>query len=197
MAAYRADAERPEGMEVNALSRNEGVTDITCLLQEWRGGDMQARDRLLQVVYGQVHAISCRAIRANPRATLSPTDLAHEALLRLLGKDAPWENRRHFYHVIALATRQVLVDSARKRLRNKRGGGALVESLGAADAAAVGAEEKLLYLNQAIEQLARHSSRCGQIVELTYFGGLERDEVATALDISVATVDRELRFARA
>ena len=96
--------------------------DITHLLDTWRGGDEQARELLVQRVYANVRAIAAQSLRAMPGATLSATDLAHEALLRLLGSELDWADRRHFFHVAAQATRQVLVDAARKRLTEKRGG---------------------------------------------------------------------------
>jgi hypothetical protein len=96
--------------------------DITRLIAAWRDGDVEARETLMQRVYANVRAIAAQSLRRMPGATLSPTDLAHEALLRLLGADLGWTDRRHFFHVAAQATRQVLVDAARKRLADKRGG---------------------------------------------------------------------------
>jgi len=99
--------------------------EITQLLRRWQDGDQVAREHLVEAVYAQVRAIAGRTVRANPDATLGATELAHEALLRLLGGDATWDNRRHFFNVVAQATRQILVDTARRRLRDKRGGGAV------------------------------------------------------------------------
>jgi RNA polymerase sigma-70 factor, ECF subfamily len=171
--------------------------EITQLLRRWQGGDESAREHLVEVVYHQVRVIARGALRANPGATLSPTDLAHEALIRLLGEQATWEDRKHFYNVVAQATRQILVDSARRRQRDKRGGGIAPESLSAADNVAVAEDENLLRINEAIEQLIARDVRSAQIIELTYFGGLERSEIAQALGLSVPTVDRDLRFGRA
>lgn len=171
--------------------------DITQLLRQWQGGDLGAREKVVEAVYAQVRAIAGRTVRANPGATLGATELAHEALVRLLGNEATWENRRHFFHVVAQATRQILVDAARRRLRDKRGGGALAVSLSAADEMAQAEDEDLLRLHEALEQLAARDPRKAQVLELTYFGGLDREEIARALEVSVPTVDRDLRFGRA
>jgi RNA polymerase sigma factor (TIGR02999 family) len=171
--------------------------EITQLLRRWQGGDLVARERLVEAVYAQVRAIAGRTVRANPGATLGATELAHEALARLIGAEATWEDRRHFFNVVAQATRQILVDAARRRMRDKRGGGAIAVSLSAADEQALGEDEDLLRLHEALEQLAARDPRKAQVLELTYFGGLDRDEVARALEVSVPTVDRDLRFGKA
>lgn len=171
--------------------------DITRLLRQWQSGDLVAREKVVEAVYAQVRAIAGRTVRANPGATLGATELAHEALLRLLGNEANWENRRHFFHVVAQATRQILVDAARRRLRDKRGGGALAVSLSAADEVAQGEDEDLLRLHEALELLAARDARKAHVLELTYFGGVDREEIARALEVSVPTVDRDLRFGKA
>lgn len=171
--------------------------EITQLLRRWQGGDLIARERLVEAVYAQVRAIAGRTVRANPGATLGATELAHEALARLLGAEATWEDRRHFFNVVAQATRQILVDAARRRLRDKRGGGVIAVSLSAADEQAQVEDEDLLRLHEALGQLAARDPRKAQVLELTYFGGLDREEVARALEVSVPTVDRDLRFGKA
>jgi RNA polymerase sigma-70 factor, ECF subfamily len=170
---------------------------ITRLLRQWQGGDASARERLIEAVYTQVRAIAGRSARALPGGSLSATELAHEALLRLLDADASWEDRRHFFNVVAQATRQVLVDAARRRLRDKRGGGAVAISLSAADNLACEEDATLLRLHEALAALAQQDARRAQVLELTYFGGLSREDVARALEVSVPTVDRDLRFGRA
>jgi RNA polymerase sigma factor (TIGR02999 family) len=115
----------------------------------------------------------------------------------MLGADADWADRRHFYNVVAQATRQILVDAARRRLRDKRGGGAVPLSLSAADGVACEEDATLLRLHEALEALARQDGRRAQALELTYFAGLDREQVARALCVSVPTVDRDLRFGRA
>lgn len=171
--------------------------EITRLLRQWQDGDLVAREHLVEAVYAQVRAIAGRTVRANPGATLGATELAHEALARLLGGEATWENRKHFFNVVAQATRQILVDAARRRLRDKRGGGAIAVSLSAADEQAEVEDEDLLRLHEALEQLAARDPRKAQALELAYFGGLDREEIARALGVSVPTVDRDLRFGKA
>jgi RNA polymerase sigma factor (TIGR02999 family) len=171
--------------------------DITQLFRRWQGGDEGAREQVVEVVYQQVRAIARGALSGNPGATLTPTDLAHEALIRLLGEQAGWADRRHFYRVVAMATRQILVDAARRRQRDKRGGGIVPEALSAADGVAGPEDEELIRIHEAIEQLALRDARSAQVIELTYFVGLERTQIAETLAVSVPTVDRDLRFARA
>lgn len=172
--------------------------DLTTLLAAWRSGDDAAREALMRRVYANVRAIAAQSLRCMPGATLSATDLAHEALLRLLGSELDWHDRRHFFHVAAQATRQVLVDAARKRLADKRGGGAQhVELDEAVGIASVESDELLLRVDAALRDLAGQDARRARTVELVYFGGLSRPEVAAALDVSEGTIDRDLRLARA
>lgn len=172
--------------------------DITRLLAAWRCGDEAAREALMRQVYANVRAIAAQSLRQMPGATLSATDLAHEALLRLLGSDLAWHDRRHFFHVAAQATRQVLVDAARRRLADKRGGCATrVELDDALDVATPDSDAQMLRVDAALRDLAANDERRARMVELVYFGGLNRSEVAAALDVSEGTVDRDLRLARA
>ena len=132
--------------------------------------------------------------------TFNPTALVHEALLKLLDGDADWRNRSHFLAVASLQMRAILVDHARARAALKRGGGALQVTLSAVQgevAAQGGAEIELLALDQALSQLEAHDPRMARVVAMTYFGGMQRDEIALVEGISVPTVDRDLRFARA
>jgi RNA polymerase sigma-70 factor (ECF subfamily) len=172
--------------------------DITRLIAAWRDGDADARDMLMQRVYANVRAIAAQSLRRMPGATLSATDLAHEALLRLLGADLHWTDRRHFFHVAAQATRQVLVDAARKRLADKRGGDVQHVDLDAAlTVAAPESDATLVRVDAALRDLALTDLRRAQTIDLVYFGGFNRTEVAAALEVSEGTVDRDLRLARA
>lgn len=170
---------------------------LTRLLRAWQDGDAGARERLMSLVYDRIRAIAAQSLQRQAGSTLTPTELAHEALVRLLGSEAAWEDRRHFFHVVAQATRQVLVDRARKRLADKRGAGD--EALPLSEAEHVGAEldQELVRVDDALSALGANDARQARIVELTYFGGFSREEVAQALETSVSTVDRDLRFARA
>ncbi len=170
--------------------------EITRLLRAWQGGDLGARERLVEAVYAQVRAIAARSLRANPAVTLGATEVAHETLARLLGSEPNWEDRKHFFHVVAQATRQVLVDAARRRLAEKRGGGAQPISLSAAEEQPQ-ADADLLRVHEALDQLAARDARKAQVLEFTYFVGLGREEIARTLAVSVPTVDRDLRFGKA
>lgn len=174
-------------------------SDLTALIRRWQAGDAGAREQVMALAYERVRAIAAQSLRRQGGATLTPTELAHEALMRLLGAQADWVDRRHFFHVVAQATRQVLVDRARKRLSEKRGAGAGTLPLSKAEN--VGApddwNDDLLRVDVALTQLGANDLRQARIVEMTYFGGFSREEIAQALDTSISTVDRDLRFARA
>lgn len=175
-----------------------GDHDVTQLITAWRAGDEGARDVMMSIVYGNVRAIAGQSLRKMPGATLSATELAHEALLRMLGTDAPWESRRHFYHVVAQATRQVLVDAARRRVSAKRGSGAEHVDIDAAlEVGSTQSDSTLMRLDSALDELAEAHERRARMIELVYFGGLSRNEVAAVLEVSDGTVDRDLRLARA
>ncbi|OPZ10006.1 MAG: RNA polymerase sigma factor [Alphaproteobacteria bacterium ADurb.BinA280] len=174
-------------------------SELTQLLQAWRGGDRSALDRLLPEVYSLLRRMASSRIGVNDRTpTLEPTALVHEALLRLMGQGADWQNRSHFLAIAALQMRAVLVDHARSRMAAKRGGGAAVLTLGALDAESNARNEiDLLALDQAMDQLRAQDERTARVIEMNYFAGMQREEIAEVLAVSVATVDRDLRFARA
>lgn len=172
--------------------------EITRLLVSWRSGDETAREALVARVYANVRAIAAQSLRAAPGATLGTTEVAHEALVRLLGADPNWVDHRHFFHVAAQATRQVLVEASRRRLADKRGGGAAHVDLDAATSVPAGEDDAtLVRIDDALSDLASNDPRRAQTVEMIYFGGFSRAEVAAALQVSEGTVDRDLRIARA
>jgi RNA polymerase sigma-70 factor (ECF subfamily) len=172
--------------------------DLTALIRRWQGGDHVAREELMRLAYDRVRAIAAQSLQRQDGSTLTPTELAHEALMRLLGAEAGWVDRRHFFHVVAQATRQVLVDRARKRLTEKRGAGGEAVPLSQAEGfGRLDRDADLVRVDEALSELVRHDPRQGRIIELTYFGGFSREEIADALETSVSTVDRDLRFARA
>lgn len=174
-------------------------SELTQLLQAWRGGDRRALDRLLPEVYALLRRMASSRIGSNDRTpTLEPTALVHEALLRLMGQGADWQNRSHFLAIAALQMRAVLVDHARARMAAKRGGGAAMVTLGALDSQSQTRNEiDLLALDQAMDQLRAQDERTARVIEMNYFAGMQREEIAEVLAVSVATVDRDLRFARA
>lgn len=172
--------------------------DLTGLLHAWRGGDSSARDRVVEQVYGALRRMAAaRMGEAERSPTLQPTALVHEALMRLLGSDVDWNNRSHFLAVAALQMRNILVDHARARLAAKRGGGAVMVTLDGVDSAQPQHEADLLALEQALSLLEKRDPRLARVIEMTYFGGMQRDEIADVLQVSIATVDRDLRFGRA
>ena len=131
-------------------------------------------------------------------ATLNPTALVHEAVARLLDSSVDANSRAHFYALAALQMRAVLVDHARRRNADKRGGGAMQVTLDEALADTGCADAGMfLDLHDALGELARADARCARAVELTYFGGMSAAELAPLLDVSVATIERDLAFGRA
>lgn len=172
--------------------------DITQLLRDWRSGDATSLERLMPLLYDTLRGMAARRMRSERDAiTLQPTALVHEALLRMLGDAPRATDRTHFLALAALNMRSVLVDQARARQSQRRGGGALVVTLSRAEPSAESVDVDLLALDDALVALTAHDARTARTVELFYFGGMEREEIALELGVSVPTIDRDLRFARA
>lgn len=170
----------------------------TALLRAWRGGDRDALDRLLPLVYDELSGLARHALRGErPDHTLQTRALVHEAYLRLVDADISFQDRAHFMAVAARTMRRILVDHARARLRDKRGGGAERVALDEAELPAPDRHLDILDLHAALERLAAFDARKAAIVELHFFGGLSYAETAEAVGVSAATVDRELRLAKA
>lgn len=174
------------------------TTSVTVLLQQWRRGDEAALEKLTPLIYKQLRRIAARYLRDEPPGhTWQATDLVHESYLQLAGADVDWQDRAHFLAVAARQMRRLLVDHARNKRRAKRGGGALPVTFEEGLLPAQSPDEDLLDLDRALERLAERDTRKAAILELHVFGGLSYEEIAAALDLSTATVNRELRFARA
>jgi RNA polymerase sigma factor (TIGR02999 family) len=176
--------------------------DVTQLLLAWSGGDRAAGDELLSAVYAELHKQAARAMRRESTDhTLQATALVHEAYLRLVDqRRVEWRNRAQFYGVAAQVMRRILVDHARARDAEKRGGGVSAVSLGDADAIAEQSSSEavdVLALHDALERLAALDPDQAKVVELRYFGGLSIEETAETMSISPATVKREWSVARA
>ena len=173
--------------------------DVTALLERWQSGSAQARDAVFAAVYDELRGIARRQLRAERAGhTLQPTALVNEALLRLLSEErSVWRNREHVLSLAAQAMRRVLVDHARRRLAEKRPDPAARVDLEAALAIGVPAAHEVLSLDQLLPQLAQIDPRQAQIVELRFFAGLENEDVARTLGVSLSTVKREWRVARA
>ena len=169
-------------------------------LREWRHGDNAARDHLFAVVLPQLRKIAARALD-HERAdhTLQPSALVNELSLRLLGNEpVAFNDRAHFFAIAAQIMRRILIDHARARIRAKRGGVQQRVTLSAvAGWNPVAAHEDVLALDEALSTLEKIDPRASRVVELRFFGGLQEDEVAEVLDVSVITVKRDWKAARA
>lgn len=173
---------------------------ITQLLKDWGDGDQAALDELMPLVYDELHRQASRYLRnERPNHTLQTTALIHEAYLKLLGgAQIEWQNRNHFFAVASTAMRQILVDHARKRKREKRGG--KEENLPLDDSFQISANEKsvdLVALDLALIRLAKIDARQAKVVELRYFCGLSIDETAEVLGIANSTVRLDWNLAKA
>jgi RNA polymerase sigma factor (TIGR02999 family) len=170
---------------------------VTRLLEAWGQGDLVARDELVRVVYDDLRRRAAAYLRRESAGhTLRPTDLVHEAYLRLCAQHATFENRDQFFGVASRLMRRILVDHARARAAAKRGRGfrvTLAEDL----AVQAPTEPDLLDLDTALEELAMQDERQVKLVELRFFGGLKIDEAARVLGISPATANREWAHAKA
>ncbi len=172
--------------------------DVTQLLLAWSDGDGEALDKLMPLVYLELKLLAERRLRRERSGhTLEPTALVHEAYLKLIDqKQARWRNRAHFFAIAAQAMRRILVDHARARQSEKRGGD---QKLSFDDAIDVSDQRvnQMVALDDALEALAELDPQKSRVVELKYFGGLSLEEVAEALGVSRATVVREWRMAKA
>ncbi len=172
--------------------------DVTQMLSDWRKGDPRALAELTPIVQQELRRVAAACLRRERSDhTLQPTALINEAYLRLLRQNVPeFENRAHFFGVAAQIMRQILVDFARKRLSAKRGS-AQREILTEAMQVSVQQSEEVLAVHQALDRLAAFDERKARIMELRHFGGLDREEIAAALGLSLSTVKRDMQLASA
>jgi RNA polymerase sigma factor (TIGR02999 family) len=176
----------------------ESNAEITQLLGAWRSGDPAALDRLMPLVYEQLRAIAARSMRRErPDHTLRATALVHEAFLKLLAADVCFEDRTHFLAIASITMRRILVESARTHRSVKRGSGAERVVLDEAILISQPVGVDVLDLDAALTRLSEQDQRKARLIELTYFGGMNAEEAAAALEISTATVNRDLKLARA
>jgi RNA polymerase sigma-70 factor (ECF subfamily) len=187
-----------------AKTEDEGATalappgEVTRLLLAWREGDQGALDRLIPLVYGELHRMAERYLRRErPGHTLQPSAIVNEAYLRLLGRQgADWQNRAHFFAVAAQSMRRILVEHARHRDAKKRGGqGAryLLDTVVMTEPRSV----DLIAVDDALVKLTELDSEQGRVVELRFFGGLTEEETAEVLSVSPTTVHRKWLLAKA
>jgi len=171
---------------------------VTELLQAWSAGDRAALDRLMPLVYRELRQIAGRARRRESAdQTLQTTALVHEAYIRLVDqRRAQWESRTQFFAVAAQAMRRILVDEARRRGADKRGGGKPLQLIDGFDVP-LRVDEDVLAVDGAVEALAAADPDLARLVELRFFGGMTVGEAATVLGVSTATAEREWAAARA
>ncbi|MEM7587895.1 MAG: sigma-70 family RNA polymerase sigma factor [Acidobacteriota bacterium] len=196
------DGTRRDAASREAISETANSHAVTHLLLEWRAGDEEALERLTPIVYNELRRLARGQMRrrGSKAGMLQTTALVHEAYLRLAGQPADWQGREHFFAIAATVMRQVLVDDARRRTSQKRGGGARdlpLEDLDDQARIEAAPDVDLLALDAALEQLSTVDPRKARAVELRFFGGLKIAEIAGVLNISHATVERELRTAKA
>jgi len=177
-------------------SSDSGPTE---LLRAWSQGDGSALDRLMPLVYEELHRVARRYMRQErPDHTLQATSLVNEAYLRLIDVNrVEWRNRAHFIALAAQMMRRILVEFARNRQRQKRGGGAVHVSLDDVQELPASKEQDLVAISDAVGGLTRFDARMGQVVELRFFGGLTVEETARVLNLSPETVMRDWKTAKA
>ena len=174
-------------------------SEVSVLLQGWRNGDRTALDALLPLVYKELRRLARFQLRQErPNHTLQSAALVNEAYLRLVGLNAPkWESHSHFFAIAAQLMRQILVDYARRHRAAKRGGDVRRVSVSDAAATAQATDFDVLALDEALQSLANIDPRQSRVVELRFFAGLSLEEIAKALDVGPATVQRDWTAARA
>jgi RNA polymerase sigma factor (TIGR02999 family) len=183
----------------NRPLESESSESVTALLLNWRQGDQAAAEKLISTIYDQLRRMAQRHLRDERRGhTLQPTALVHELYLKLFqGEPIDWQNRTHFFAVAAQQLRRIVVNHARDRQAQKRGGKRLKVSLSEVNGLAQPQDQDLLELDQALSRLEEVDARAARVIELRFFAGLTEVEAAEALDISLATLKRDWAFGRA
>jgi len=181
---------------VSGIPKDPG--NVTSLLLDWSKGNQSALERLVPIIYEELLRLArARLSRENRQCTLQPTALVHESYLRLADETKlQWQNRAHFYAIAANTMRRVLIDYARKRNAEKRGGGMIITLQTGMDFAQERAPD-CLALDEALKKLAKVDERKSRAIELKYFAGMTTEEIGSVLGIAVATVGRELRLGQA
>ncbi len=178
-------------------SDREPQPELTRILDAAARGDSQATAQLLAVVYDELRRLArARLAHLGPNESLTPTELVHEAYLRMVARPTSFEGRRHFFFAASRAMRDILVENARRKASSKRGGGYRREEVDGEKIAVETPPEEILDLHLALEKLERESADRAQVVLLSYFGGLTHLEIAEVLGMSRATVERRWTYAR-
>jgi RNA polymerase sigma factor (TIGR02999 family) len=190
---------RTNHRQVHGRMTTPSTHDLTQLLVAWSDGDNGALEKLTPLVYGELHRLAQHYMSGERTGhTLQTSALVNEAYLRLIDwKSVRWQNRAHFFGVCAKLMRNILVDYARRRHYQKRGGNAIKVSMGEAEGIAEKNEPDLVALNGALDELAKIDERKSRVIELRFFGGLTVEETAEVLRVSEETVLRDWRLARA
>jgi RNA polymerase sigma factor (TIGR02999 family) len=180
-------------------STDETQPQITERLIAWSSGDVAAQDDVIRAVYEELRRMAERYLRReSPGNTLQPTALVHEAYLRLIDQSrVTWQNRAHFFGVAAQMMRRILVDHARTKQRDKRGGSEKTLSLEEALTISTERTADVVQLDQALVALGQFDQRKSRVVELRFFGGLSVEETAEVLEVSPQTVMRDWKLAKA
>ncbi|MFP4541477.1 MAG: sigma-70 family RNA polymerase sigma factor [Opitutales bacterium] len=178
--------------------RSSPRENITYFLNEVESGRAHASEELLPLVYDDLRRHAARRMAHEPsHQTLQPTALVHEAWLRVIGRGQRWEHRAHFFGAAAEAMRRILIDNARRKARQKHGGGQERLSLEQVDLASADREERLLLIDEALGLLEKEDPEKARIVVLKFFGGHSNQEVAAMLAVSERTVERHWSYAKA
>jgi RNA polymerase sigma factor (TIGR02999 family) len=176
------------------------MTDVTTILAALQAGDSQAADKLLPLVYDELRKLAAQKMAHEaPGDTLQPTALLHEAYLRLVGDDheKQWDHRGHFFAAAAEAMRRILIENARRRRTQKRGGDFRRHDIDDLPAQTPEADDKLLAVDEALTKFAAQDPLKAELVKLRYFGGFTMEQAADLLNISRATAERYWAYARA
>jgi RNA polymerase sigma factor (TIGR02999 family) len=175
------------------------MEDLTQLLQAWQNGDQEAVHKLIPLVYRELHRIAGRYMRHQKADhTFQTTALVHEAYCKLIDqKRMQWQNRAHFFAIASKLMRRILVDRARKQAASKRGSAIATITLNESILASPARAEEFIALDEALSALAQIDPRKSRLVEMKFFGGLSTEEMAEVEQVSITTIEREWRKARA
>lgn len=176
------------------------AADLTRLLRSWASGEVEVEERLAEMIYPLLRRLAARQLQGErPGRTLATTELVHEAYLDIFRGATPvdWQDRRHFFALAARVVRRLVVDAARQRKAQKRGGHFVLLELDGFDVAEPQRDEHLLALDAALKDLSEIDAEAGWITELRFFSGMTADEIAEIGDLSTSTITRRWRFARA
>jgi RNA polymerase sigma factor (TIGR02999 family) len=196
---------KPDAQSASKLPANADPQSLTNLLDSWRAGDGNAYDAIIATSYDALRRLAHQRLnKVGGFVGLSATDLLHEALIKVADSPKDWQSRAHFFASMSLTLRSVLVDFAREQLADKRGGEYIAVTFTESHLAdnansqttSPTSHSELLQLDEELHELEMMDARAAEVLHLTYFASLTRDEIATVMKISVPTVDRELRFAR-